>query len=118
MFSENAKVHFLLNEFVLKLIYNEFSNELWNPEYLNSIDREDLGEQFVNIFIQEYEEEIHHREKHRKPVPAPSLYLRRLRNLPRSHQCRRRLPGRRSGGQCHPAGLSGLWRRQGQGNLQ
>ena len=57
-FSENAKVHYLLNEFVLDLIYNPYTKVLWEPEYLNSIDREDLGEQFVKIFAREYEEEV------------------------------------------------------------
>jgi uncharacterized membrane protein YheB (UPF0754 family) len=57
-FNENAKVHYLLNEFVLDLIYNTYSGEMWQPDYLNSIDRDDLGEQFVKIFIREYEEEV------------------------------------------------------------
>lgn len=57
-FSENAKVHYLLNEFILDLIYNVYSKELWQPEYLNTIDREDLAEQFVRIFAREYEEEL------------------------------------------------------------
>lgn len=57
-FSENAKVHYLLNEFVLDLIYNPYTKDLWGVDYLNSIDRQDLGEQFVKIFIREYEEEL------------------------------------------------------------
>ena len=57
-FDENAKVHYLLNEFVLSVIYNPIGGELWNTDYLNSLDREDLGEQFVQIFIREYEEEV------------------------------------------------------------
>jgi len=57
-FDENAKVHYLLNEFVLDLIYNPYSKELWTVDYLNSIDRGELGEQFVKIFVREYEEEL------------------------------------------------------------
>jgi hypothetical protein len=57
-FDENAKVHYLLNEFVLDLVYNSCSKELWQPEYLNTINREEAGEQFVRIFIREFEEEL------------------------------------------------------------
>lgn len=57
-FDESAKVHYLLNEFVLDVIYNPCSNELWKVDYLNSIDREELGEQFSDIFEKEYEEEL------------------------------------------------------------
>ena len=57
-FSENAKVHYLLNEFVLDLIYYSYTNELWTPDHLNSIDWEDLGDQFVDIFIEEFQEEM------------------------------------------------------------
>ena len=57
-FSENAKVHYLLNEFVLDVIYNDITKDLWDVKYLNSIDRDDLGEQYVNIFVREYEEEL------------------------------------------------------------
>lgn len=57
-FNENAKVHYMLNEFVLDLIYNPKTKELWHSDYLNSIDREDIGEQFVKNFIREYEEEV------------------------------------------------------------
>lgn len=57
-FNENAKVHYLLNEFVLDVVYNSISKELWNVDYLNSIDRQELGEQFTKIFVREYEEEV------------------------------------------------------------
>ena len=50
-FSENAKVHYLLNQFVLDVIYRyDGSGELWDAKYLNSIDRKDLSEQYVNMF--------------------------------------------------------------------
>ena len=59
-FSENAKVHYLLNEFVLELIYRyDNPDELWDAKYLNSIDRKDLAEQYVNLFLENYPEELH-----------------------------------------------------------
>ena len=59
-FSENAKVHYLLNEFILEVIYRfDNSNELWDSKYLNSIDRKDLADQYIDLFLQNYPEELH-----------------------------------------------------------
>lgn len=59
-FSDNAKVHYLLNEFVLEVIYRfDNSNELWDSKYLNSIDRKDLAEQYVQQFLENYPEELY-----------------------------------------------------------
>lgn len=56
--SENAKLHNMLNEFVMELIRNPKTNDLWDADHLNRIDREDIGEVFVKHFINEYEEEV------------------------------------------------------------
>lgn len=56
--SENAKLHHMLNEFVQELIRNPKTNELWDVDHLNRIDREDIGEVFVKHFVNEYEEEV------------------------------------------------------------
>ena len=59
-FSENAKVHYLLNQFVLDVIYRyDGSGELWDAKYLNSIDRKDLSEQYVNMFLSNFPEELY-----------------------------------------------------------
>lgn len=62
-FSENAKVHYLLNEFILDIIYRfDDSNELWDAKYLNSIDRKDLAEQYIELFIDNYPEELYNQD--------------------------------------------------------
>lgn len=58
IFSENAKLHNMLNEFVMELIRNPKTQELWDVDHLNRIDREDIGDVFVKHFIDEYEEEV------------------------------------------------------------
>lgn len=58
-FSENAKVHYLLNEFILDTIYRfDNSNELWDSKYLNSLDRKELAEQYLDFFLENYPEEL------------------------------------------------------------
>ena len=62
-FSENAKVHYLLNEFILDIIYRfDNSNELWDSKYLNSLDRKTLAEQYTNFFLENYPEELYDKD--------------------------------------------------------
>lgn len=63
-FSENAKVHYLLNEFILDIIYRfDNSNELWDSKYLNSLDRKELAEQYINFFLENYPEELYDKDR-------------------------------------------------------
>jgi hypothetical protein len=55
---ENATLHNALNRYVHDLIYNHYSECLWDPDYINSWDREDLGEQFVASFLSQHPEEL------------------------------------------------------------
>lgn len=57
-FSEDARLHNALNKFVEQLLYNNFTGNLWDIDFLNSMDREELGEQFASSYISEYANEF------------------------------------------------------------
>jgi hypothetical protein len=73
-FHENAKVHYLLNEFILDIIYRfDNSEELWDVKYLNSLDRKDLAEQYVEFFLENYPEELYDNERKVSKTAIKSL---------------------------------------------
>ncbi len=53
-FEEDAILHNCLNNFVKDLILNSFTDNLWDATFLNSLDRDELGEQFICSYIREY----------------------------------------------------------------
>lgn len=57
-FSEDAKLHHALNTFVRDLIYNQYTKSLWDIDFLNSMDKEDLGERFARSYVSEYSNEF------------------------------------------------------------
>jgi hypothetical protein len=57
-FEDNAALHNALNNFVHDLIYNHYTESLWDPDYINSWDREELGEQFASSFVNQHSEEM------------------------------------------------------------
>ena len=54
IFEEDATLHNGLNNFVKNLIYNSFTDNLFDATFLNALDREELGEQFTNSYVLEY----------------------------------------------------------------
>lgn len=61
-FSENANLHNALNNFVEDLIYNKYTERLWDVEFLNSMDKKELGQKFAYSYIRKYQNEFENEE--------------------------------------------------------
>ena len=56
-FNENANLHNALNNFVQDLIYNKYTERLWDVEFLNSMDKTELGQRFAYSYMRKYPNE-------------------------------------------------------------
>lgn len=54
-FDEDAKLYIALNDFIHDLLYNTYTNKLFEPELLNKIDRIELATRFSDVYTNEYE---------------------------------------------------------------
>lgn len=50
-FSDDTLLQSSLNAYVSKIIYNVYTGVLWDPQLINSWDRNDEGEKFAQFFI-------------------------------------------------------------------
>lgn len=56
MFEDDARLHNSLNTFVHNILYNDYNKMLWDTDYINSWDREELSEEFLTAYIGEHED--------------------------------------------------------------
>ena len=63
MFENSAKLHNALNSFVWDLLYDKYTNELRECDELNQLDRDSLGEEFTQAYMELYESDFEKESK-------------------------------------------------------
>ena len=74
----DAALYSALNDYLESFIYNEYTGTLFDPEHLNSIDRYEIGEDFVEKYTEDRNEDFANEKKREEFVKFVSKEIDRL----------------------------------------